>query len=90
PYNKLAAGIISTNPTLTMGIDEGVPIALAGVVPAKVIGTVHVGDFLTTSSTPGYAMACADYQKCAGAIIGKAMEENNAGKGKITALVMLG
>ena len=90
PYNKLAAGIISTNPTMTMGLDEGFPIALAGVVPTKVIGTVHVGDLLTTSSTSGYAMACADMTKCIGAVIGKAMEENKVGKGKITALVMLG
>ncbi len=89
-YNKLAAGIVSTDPTLTMGIDDGVPIALSGVVPTKVIGTVNVGDLLTTSSTAGYAMACADYQKCQGAIIGKAMEKNTGGKGTITALVMLG
>lgn len=90
PYDKLAAGIVSTDPTLTMGEGKGFPIALAGVVPTKVIGTVHVGDLLTTSSTSGYAMACADMTKCTGAVIGKAMEENNAGKGKITALVMLG
>ncbi len=90
PYNKLAAGIISTDPTMTMGLEEGVPIALAGVVPTKVIGTVHVGDLLTTSSTPGYAMACNDMTKCVGAVVGKAMEENKAGKGKITALVMMG
>jgi hypothetical protein len=89
-YNKLAAGIVSTDPTLTMGLEEGVPIALAGVVPTKVIGRVKLGDLLTTSSTLGYAMACADYQKCQGAIIGKAMEENTGGKGTITALVMLG
>ncbi|MBI5002066.1 hypothetical protein HZC31_01660 [Candidatus Woesearchaeota archaeon] len=90
PYDKLAAGIISTDPTITMGLSEGVPVALSGVVPTKVIGTVHLGDLLTTSSTPGYAMACADYNKCAGAIIGKAMEENSGGEGVITALVMLG
>lgn len=90
PYNKLAAGIISTDPTLVMGLEEGVPIALAGVVPTKVVGIVHLGDLLTTSSIPGYAMACIDMTKCVGAVIGKAMEENNAGKGKITALVMLG
>lgn len=90
PYNKLAVGIVSTDPTIVMGIDDGVPIALSGVVPTKVIGTVHVGDLLTTSSTAGYAMACINYQKCQGAVIGKAMEENKAGKGTITALVMLG
>lgn len=90
PYDKLAAGIVSTEPTITMGLKEGVPIALSGVVPTKVIGKVNVGDLLTTSSTAGYAMACDDYNKCAGAIIGKAMENNAAGKGKIMALVMLG
>ncbi len=90
PYNKLAAGIVSTEPTITMGIKEGVPISLSGVVPTKVIGKVAVGDLLTTSSTAGYAMACTEHAKCAGAIIGKAMENNAAGKGKITALVMLG
>ncbi len=90
PYDKLAAGIVSTNPTITMGLDEGVPVALSGVVPTKVIGKVKIGDLLTTSSTAGYAMACTDYQKCQGAIMGKAMEENDRGKGTITALVMLG
>ena len=90
PYDKLAAGIVSTKPTITMGLAEGVPVALSGVVPTKVIGTVHLGDLLTTSSSPGYAMACTDYNKCTGAIIGKAMEENSRGKGVITALVMLG
>jgi hypothetical protein len=89
-YDKLAAGIVSTDPTITMGLKEGVPIALSGVVPTKVIGKINVGDLLTTSTTAGYAMACSDYTKCAGAIIGKAMENNAAGKGKITALVMLG
>lgn len=89
-YDKLAAGIISTEPTITMGLSEGVPVALSGVVPTKVIGIIHLGDLLTTSSTPGYAMACTDYELCAGAIIGKAMEENTNSKGMITVLVMLG
>ena len=90
PYDKLAAGIVSTKPTITMGLAEGVPVALSGVVPTKVIGKIKLGDLLTTSSTAGYAMACTDNQKCQGAIIGKAMEENSGGKGTITALVMLG
>lgn len=90
PYDKLAAGIVSTNPTITMGLEEGIPIALSGVVPVNVVGAIHIGDLLTTSFAPGYAMACADYQKCQGAIIGKAMEEQEGGKGIITTLVMLG
>ncbi|PIN80749.1 hypothetical protein COV16_00380, partial [Candidatus Woesearchaeota archaeon CG10_big_fil_rev_8_21_14_0_10_34_8] len=88
PYNKLAAGIVSTDPTITMGLEEGVPIALSGVVPTKVVGKVEIGDLLTTSSVAGHAMACDDYDKCKGAIIGKAMEENK--EGFVLALVMLG
>ena len=48
---------------------------------------------LTTSSTPGYAMKCQDRGKCAGAIVGKAMEVFDGGSGyygKIIALVVLG
>ncbi|MFA6888595.1 MAG: hypothetical protein WC254_03800 [Candidatus Woesearchaeota archaeon] len=89
PYDTLAVGIVSTDPTITMGLKEGVPIALSGVVPTKVVGKVNVGDLLTTSSTAGYAMACDDYTKCFGAIIGKAMEAQAGGTGKITAMVML-
>ncbi len=89
-YDRLAAGIVSTAPTITMGLDDGIPIALSGVVPTKVVGKINVGDLLTTSSTAGYAMACNDYQKCQGAVIGKAMEAQEGGKGIITALVMLG
>ena len=37
PYDKLAAGIVSTKPTITMGLAEGGPVALSGVVPTKVI-----------------------------------------------------
>jgi hypothetical protein len=89
PYSKLAAGIVSTDPTITMGLDNGVPIALSGVVPTKVVGDVTVGDLLTTSSVAGHAMACGNYRKCQGAIIGKAME-SSSGEGTIIALVMLG
>jgi hypothetical protein len=89
-YSKLAAGIVSTNPTIVMGLEEGVPIALSGIVPTKVIGHVEPGDLLTTSTTAGHAMACEDYERCQGSIIGKAMESNEEGVGVVTALVMLG
>ncbi len=89
-YDKRAAGIISTDPTLVMGKERGIPLSLSGVVPTKVIGKIEIGDLLTTSAVAGHAMACDDYKKCQGAIIGKAMEAQENGKGIITALVMLG
>jgi len=61
-YDPLVAGVVSTKPGIVLGgRDEqgGRPIALAGRVPVKVIdegGPIGVGDFLTTSSTPGHAM----------------------------------
>ena len=56
-------------------------------------GNIEVGDLLTTSSTPGYAMKCNDKLKCMGAIVGKALEEpffekETPGKENQTATIM--
>ncbi len=73
PYQTGVLGVISTYPSLTMGmelvIDEktgeekkGVNVAklaLSGRVPVNVTGEngpIQPGDYLTTSSTPGFAM----------------------------------
>ncbi|MCK5493530.1 MAG: hypothetical protein KAJ14_10510 [Candidatus Omnitrophica bacterium] len=65
PYDRTVAGIISTNPGYLLGVDEengnkgDVKLTLAGRVPCKVTdegGHIKVGDLLTTSSKPGYAM----------------------------------
>jgi hypothetical protein len=88
-YDKRVAGIVSTDPTLIMGAEADVPIALTGVVPVNVIGDVAVGDLLTPSSVAGHAMTCDDYQACQGSFVGKAME-SSSGKGVVMALVMLG
>jgi hypothetical protein len=53
------------------------PIALSGRVRAKVSlenGPINIGDLLTSSSQPGYAMRATDDQRSFGAIVGKAME----------------
>jgi hypothetical protein len=47
-----------------------------------------VGDLLTTSSTPGYSMRCANRAQCVGAIVGKALEPMARDKGLIKVLVM--
>ena len=91
-YDPMVAGVVSTDPTVVMGhkdAEDGVPIALAGVVPVKVTldnGPIAVGDLLTSSSTPGYAMR-ADRP---GPTVGKAMEafDGSAGwQGSIRILV---
>ena len=73
-------GIISTAPGFEMnagaGSDATHPfVALSGRVPCKVIGTIHKGDRLVTSNTPGTARIAnptelVDYRN----IIGRAME----------------
>ncbi|MBI1744041.1 hypothetical protein HYR54_13390 [Candidatus Acetothermia bacterium] len=69
-----------------------VPVAVIGIVPVKVSaenGTIHAGDMLTTSNTPGYAMKCTDKLQCFGAVLGKALGSLEQGKGVITVLVTL-
>jgi hypothetical protein len=69
-----------------------VPVAIVGIVPAKVSaenGPVGVGDLLTTSRTAGHAMRCEDEVRCVGAIVGKALEPLADGAGVIRVLVML-
>jgi hypothetical protein len=71
---------------------DDLPVAIVGVVPTKVStenGAVQVGDLLTTSGTPGFAMRCTDRLKCIGAIVGKAMEPLRDQKGVIKVLVTL-
>jgi hypothetical protein len=68
-------------------------VALAGRVYCNVdasFGDVSPGDLLTTSPTPGYAMAVRDHRRAQGAILGKAMERMPKGlKGQMLVLVTL-
>jgi len=69
------------------------PVALSGRVYCLVDATkraVKVGDLLTTSDTPGYAMKVTNFRKSQGAVLGKAMEPLAKGeKGLILVLVGL-
>ncbi|TES92395.1 MAG: hypothetical protein E3J94_02655 [Desulfobacteraceae bacterium] len=97
PYDRLVAGIYSTDPGfLITGPEEydghQIPLALAGRVLVKASaenGPIERGDLLVTSSTPGHVMKCTDYQKGQGAIVGKALYPLESGTGKIKALVTL-
>ncbi|MBI4170465.1 MAG: hypothetical protein HY514_02135, partial [Candidatus Aenigmarchaeota archaeon] len=93
-YDTRVAGIVSTKPSHILGAGDGnVLLTLAGKVPVKVTkenGAIRRGDLLTTSSTPGYAMRCSDKAACAGAIVGKAMENFDSNRGTITVLAVMG
>jgi len=106
PNDPRLVGVYSTRPGM-LGADKNgetrvdaddLPVAVVGIVPTKVStenGPIRVGDPLTTSATPGYAMkASAErvgrveiYQT--GTILGKALEPLGDGKGVIKVLVTL-
>lgn len=56
--DKRVAGVISTDPAYLMNMSSsGLPVALRGKVPVKVVGQVSKGDLLITSDEPGYAVS---------------------------------
>ena len=107
PYASSLAGVYSTKPGFVGDTDiaasgingyenraneDRVPVALLGIVPAKVSaenGPIMPGDLLTTSATPGHAMKCTDKVQCFGATLGKALERLDSGTGVIRVLVTL-
>jgi 4-diphosphocytidyl-2C-methyl-D-erythritol kinase len=97
-YDTKVAGIVAGAKSLGSGISLGSEahdcnVALAGRVYCNVDATeeaIAIGDLLTTSSIPGYAMKVIDKEKAQGAILGKAMESLAKGeKGQILVLVTL-
>ncbi|NQV89026.1 MAG: hypothetical protein HQ488_01765 [Parcubacteria group bacterium] len=81
PYSGPVVGIVSDNfgdfTSAGYNIDESdnpMPVALVGRVPVKVTaegGDISVGDYLTTSSTPGAAMRATKV----GRVIGMALSD---------------
>jgi hypothetical protein len=99
PYSTGIAGIYSTKPgaigrrsTDPDKAKSDIPMAMIGIVPAKVSaenGPIKPGDLLVTSATVGYAMKGTDRSQLPGAIVGKALGTLNAGTGVIDVLVTL-
>jgi hypothetical protein len=88
----IAAG--SANECKTISREESnylkIPIATYGIVLCKVdssYGSIHEGDLLVSSPTPGHAMRSENPKQ--GTIIGKALESLESGTGTIKVLVML-
>ncbi|MFD2823800.1 hypothetical protein ACFS5M_08970 [Lacinutrix iliipiscaria] len=68
------------------------PLALTGKVYVYADasnGSIEVGDLLTSSTTPGYAMKVTEYSRAQGAIVGKAMSSLPSGQGFVLVLVNL-
>ncbi|MEP7309468.1 MAG: hypothetical protein ABJA98_28520 [Acidobacteriota bacterium] len=99
-YDRRVAGVVSGAGAYKAGIvldrrDTGAirqPIALLGKVFCKVdaqFQPIAVGDLLTTSPTPGHAMATHDAARAFGTVIGKALRPLTAGRGLIPILIAL-
>lgn len=86
-YDKTVIGIVSGAGGVKPGmelkqeglLDGNTSFAIAGRVYVKVTGKVKPGDLLTTSNVPGHAMVATKRKKAHGAIIGKALSQNNNG-----------
>ena len=73
-------GVVSTDPAYIMnaGLENGLPVALAGRIPVKVIGPVNKGDRLISSSIHGVAVSIkhADKNYDPTTVIGRSLETN--------------
>jgi hypothetical protein len=99
-YDKKVVGVVSGagdfKPAMVLdkkhSQNNRVPVALMGKAYCKVdahYSSIEVGDLLTTSATPGYAMKAHDPLRAFGAVIGKALRPLREGKGLIPILIAL-
>ena len=99
-YDRCVAGVVSGagqyKPALILDRDwqdpNRLPVALAGKVFVNADANnspIKVGDLLTTSDLPGFAMSAIDPKRAFGAVIGKALTPLNSGTGQIVMLVSL-
>jgi hypothetical protein len=99
-YDRRVAGVVSGagqyKPAIVLDRRETgavrLPIALLGKTFCKAdarFGAISVGDLLTTSPTPGHAMAATDRTRSFGAVIGKALRPLSEGRGLIPILITL-
>jgi len=73
------AGVISTEPAYLMNIGStGLPVALRGKVPVKIVGSVQKGDLLVTSTTVGHLTAVAQENYNPLAVIAKSLTSDQA------------
>jgi len=84
------AGVISTNPAYLMNSGEpGLPVALRGKVPVKIVGPVTKGDSLVTSTIPGVAFSVGRERVYGQAVFAKSLESNNSDGEKVILAVIV-
>ena len=84
------AGVVSTAPAYLMNKDAvGLPIALRGRVPVKVLGVVKKGDLLVTSNIPGVAESIGRDDTYGIAVFAKAIEDSFDVNVKVITAVIL-
>lgn len=70
--------VVSSAPALSLNSEcDGLPIALVGRVPVRVIGKCHKFDYLELSEIPGVARACKENVKGSKEIIARVLEDKN-------------
>lgn len=84
------AGVISAKPAYLMNEEStGLPVALRGKVPVKLVGTVSKGDLLITSDIAGHATSVGDDHSYGVKIFAKSLEDSNvAGLKTIMAVII--
>jgi hypothetical protein len=88
--DERVAGVVSTNPAYLMNSGEpGLPVALRGKVPVRVVGPVIKGDSLVTSTTPGAAFSVGRERVYGQAVFAKSLESNNSDGEKVILAVII-
>jgi hypothetical protein len=84
------AGVISHNPGYLMNAaNPGLPVALRGRVPVKLIGTVSKGDLLVTSAQAGYAQSIGQNDSYGHAVFAKSLVTDGRNGSKIIEAVII-
>ena len=81
-------GVISQNPAYIMNAGGGIPVALQGRTPVKLMGSAKKGDRLVSAGQAGYAMTLKDDKYYDPRIvIGRALEDAEYDQGTVMAVI---
>ena len=84
------AGVISHDPAYLMNaVNPGLPVALRGRVPVKIVGTVSKGDLLVTSAQTGYAQSVGQDNSYGHAVFAKSLVTDGRNGSKIIEAVII-
>jgi hypothetical protein len=84
------AGAISWNPGYLMNAaNDGLPVALRGRVPVKLIGSVSKGDLLVTSAQAGFAQSVGQDNSYGNAVFAKSLVTDGRNGSKIIEAVII-